>query len=372
LTFLYLCDIFPNKYIPEMMKNILILNRRCIRHPEKGGAEIYTFELAKALKEEGAIVEWCSSRPRNLKRREELDGIKFIRKGSEFTSHFYGLLYALEKRDWLIIDEFNGIGFFTFFMKNSIVLIHQLYDGFWTAEFGFMGYFFRFLEKLLLRLYKKKATITISPSTYKDLRQLGFRDITIIYSGVDLPPLDPILEKEKTLTLIFLGRLKNTKKPQDAMKALLLIRRTIHDAKLWIVGEGPLIRLLKTKYGNIEGIHFWGFVNDQEKYELLKKAHLLLVPSIREGWGLAVMEANAVGTPAIGFHVKGLQDSIKDGKTGLLVRDYKDMVLSVIDLWTDRYKYKAMSKNALDWANHFPWEKTKKEFISFITKRGLR
>lgn len=57
-----------------------------------------------------------------------MQGLKFIRKGNELTTHFYGFSYALKKKDWLIIDEFNGVGFFTFFMKNSmevfVAIIH--------------------------------------------------------------------------------------------------------------------------------------------------------------------------------------------------------------------------------------------------------
>jgi glycosyltransferase involved in cell wall biosynthesis len=353
------------------VRNILILNRRCIQHPERGGAEVYTFELAKALIDQGAVVEWFSSRVNNLKKIENVQGIKFIRRGNGITTHFYGFLYALKKRDWLIIDEFNGIGYFTFFMKNSIVLVHQLYDGFWTAEFGFMGYPFKFIEKNFLSLYKIKPAITVSPSTYEDLKQLGFKDITIIFNGIDVIPLDHIPEKEKKLTLIFLGRLKNTKNPQDAIKAFLLVRRTIHDAKLWVVGDGPLTKPLKNKYSKIEGVHFWGFVSDQEKYKLLKKAHLLLVPSIREGWGLAVVQANSVGTPAIGYDVKGLKDSIEDKKTGFLVKDYREMSRKALELWEDQDKYSTICEYALKWANQFSWEKTKEEFIKHIQKMGM-
>ena len=350
------------------MKNILILNRRCIQHPDKGGAEVYTFELAKALIDQGAVVEWFSSKAKNLKNEEKIDGTKFIRRGNQFTTHFYGFFYALQKRDWLIIDEFNGIGFFTFFMKNSILLIHQLYDHFWTAEFGPIGYPLRVVERIMLSFYRKRLTITVSASTHEDLTRLGFKDVTIIYNGLDLIPPNDILEKEENLTLIFLGRLKKTKNPEEAIKAFLLVHRSIPNAKLWIIGDGPLTKPLEKSYGKVEGIDFFGFVSDQEKYDLLRKAHLLLVPSITEGWGQVVIQANAVGTPAIGFKVKGLQDSIQDGKTGFLVRDDRVMAACVIDLWRDRDRYDLLCKNALEWAKHFSWKETRMAFISCIGK----
>jgi len=354
------------------MKKILILNRRCIRHPERGGAEIYTYELAKALIEHGAAVDWFCARPKYLKRVEKIDGIKFIRRGNAFTTHFYGFFYALQKRDCLIIDEFNGLGFLTFFMKNSILLIHQLYDHFWTVEFGPIGYPFRVVERMILSFYRKKPTITVSVSTHEDLKRLGFKDVTIIHNGLDLIPSNDTLKKEENLTLIFLGRLKKTKNPEEAIKAFLLVHRSIPNAKLWIIGDGPLTKRLEKRYGKDKGIHFFGFVSDQEKYELLRRAHFLLVPSLTEGWGQVVIQANAVGTPAIGFEVKGLQDSIKNGQTGFLVKDYKEMSLKAMALWKDQDQYVAICKKALNWSNHFSWEKTKEEFIRFTANRGIR
>jgi len=158
---------------------VLILNRRCIKHPEKGGAENYTYHIAKGLIEAGCSVEWFSSKTKELKSEEIIDGIKFIRKGNELTTHFYGFMYMLNKsQDWLIVDEFNGVGYFTFFKKNSILLIHQLYEEFWNAELGFVGYIPRFLEKIFLRLYKNKKTITVPPSNnsnFINLKSAHFR-----------------------------------------------------------------------------------------------------------------------------------------------------------------------------------------------------
>src|SRR5208282_2923949 len=90
--------ILHNKNMKMLMKNVLILNRRCIKHPEKGGAEAYTFEFAKVLIEQGYRVEWFSSLAEGLKGTEEIAGITFIRKGNELTTHFHGFLYALKRR----------------------------------------------------------------------------------------------------------------------------------------------------------------------------------------------------------------------------------------------------------------------------------
>jgi glycosyltransferase involved in cell wall biosynthesis len=348
------------------MNKALILNRRCIKHPERGGAEVYTFELAKALVDSGYSVEWFCSRAENLSHTEDIDGIRFIRKGSEFTTHFYGFLYAVKNKDCLIIDEFNGIGFFTFPLRNSLLLIHQLYDDFWTAELGIMGYFLKFVEKVLLFLYRKKSAITVSQSTASDLWRIGFNKVAIIQNGLDCKPLEHAPEKEKTLTLLYLGRLKKTKKPEDAIKAFKVVSHFIPDAKLWIIGDGPLYSSLKKKYAALQSLYFLGYLDNEGKYEYLKKTHFLLVPSIREGWGQVVIQANAMGTPAIGYNVHGLRDSIINGKTGALVGDFKEMAFKTVEIWSKPQEYELLCRQSIEWARNFSWDKTKKEFVEYI------
>ena len=66
------------------------------------------------------------------------------------------------------------------------------------------------------------------------------------------------------------------------------------------------------------GAELLGRLSRRELYERMARAHCLLVPSVREGWGLVVVEANAVGTPAVGYDVRGIRDSIRPGETGVL------------------------------------------------------
>jgi len=227
------------------------------------------------------------------------------------------------------------------------LLIHQLYEEFWNAELGFVGYIPRFLEKVFLRLYKNKKTITVSPSTQLDLRNFGFKDIEIVYNGLEYQPLDEVPKKNENLTLLYLGRLKKTKNPESAIRIFLKVKEYMKDA-------------------NIEGIKFLGYVSEEEKINLIKQSHFLIVPSIREGWGQVVIQANAFGTPAVGYKVHGLVDSIKDNQTGFLVNSEDEAVKKIIDIWNNKQEYIKLCQNALNWAKNFSWDKTKEEFIKAI------
>jgi hypothetical protein len=123
---------------------ILILNRRDIANPAGGGAEVYTHEITKGLASKYSCE--CvvfSSRFLNSAAKEVIDGVIYMRKGSETTVHLWGLIYALQNRNKFdyIIDEFNGIGFFTFFLPNSVLLIHQLYKEFWFRNSDLLALF---------------------------------------------------------------------------------------------------------------------------------------------------------------------------------------------------------------------------------------
>jgi glycosyltransferase involved in cell wall biosynthesis len=345
---------------------ILILNRRDIANPAGGGAEIYTHEIARGLVDKyQCTVKVFTSRFKGSKADEIIDGIEYIRRGNEVTVHLRGFLYALKNRKKFdrIIDEFNGIGFFTFSLPNSILLIHQLYKEFWLRELGLAGILPFILEPVILRLYRKKATITVSHSTKEDLEQMGFRDVNIVMNATKHFPVDDSVKKNtNNPVLIFLGRLKSTKRPEDAIEIFRRLKEKIPSIRLWIMGRGPEEKKLMMIAKRIKDITFWGWVDEEKKMLLLRQSHLLLVPSVREGFGINVIEAASTGTPAIGYDVHGLKDSIRHGETGYLVNSIDEATLRIVELLGDKDRYEKMSTNCLYYSKEFNWGKRVDEF----------
>ena len=117
----------------------------------------------------------------------------------------------------------------------------------------------------------------------------------------------------------------------------------------------------------MDSIKFWGYVDERKKYEFLSRAHLLINPSIHEGWGLVVIEAAAVGTPTVAFNVAGLRDSILNGKTGVLCKLSPQVMAQEINkLMEDKKEYDKLSNNAVVWSRNFTWEKATKESLNLI------
>jgi glycosyltransferase involved in cell wall biosynthesis len=344
---------------------ILILNRRDIANPASGGAEIYTQEIARGLTEKyGCEVVVFTSRFKGSTSNEMIDGVRYMRKGNEVTVHLWGFLYATRNRKKFdrIVDEFNGIGFFTFALPNSSLLIHQMYQEFWTTELGLLGKLPFLLEPAILKLYRNKKAITVSESTKEDLNHLGFKNVSVIMNAVRRMPIDISINKNSEPTLIFLGRLKSTKRPEDVVEIFRKVKRKIPNARLWMVGRGPEEDRLKSSTKELNDVTFWGWADNEKKMSLLAQAHVLLVPSVREGFGINVIEAASVGTPAIGYNVHGLRDSIRYGETGYLVGSVEEAAVRTIDLLGDKARYEKMSDNCLYYSEEFNWDKRVDEF----------
>lgn len=351
---------------------ILILNRRDIANPAGGGAELYTHEIAQGLVSKyGCEVLVFSNRYPGSTAEEIINGVRYVRKGSEVTVHMWGFLYAMEWRRYFdyIIDEINGPGFFTFFLPKAILLIHQTYREYWIRELGAKGVIPYILEPLFLRCYRNKLAITVSRSTREDLEAIGFRNVKIVMNAINTLYSGSI-EKDHTPTLVFLGRLKRTKQPEHAIEIFRRVKKRIPNARLWIIGSGTIEDSLKRRVEGIGDVKFWGRVGEKEKFSLLTRAHILVVPSLREGFGINVIEAAAAGCPAIGYNVHGLRDSIIHGETGYLVDNADEAATRIIEVLGDGALYQRLSQAGIAYVKDFAWEKRVDEFWDALVQQA--
>jgi glycosyltransferase involved in cell wall biosynthesis len=206
--------------------------------------------------------------------------------------------------------------------------------------------------------YRNSLTITVSESSKKDLEEIGFRNVKVIPMGTNVVPLTELKSKNKVPAVIFIGRLKKHKLPDHAIKAFLIIKSQIPSAEMWVIGDGYMLEKLKKM--KTQNVTFFGHISEEKKYNLLSKAHLVLIPSMREGWGLVVTESNAMGTPVIAYDVNGLRDSVSEGRNGIIVNQNtpESMADSALGLLKDPQKIHELSISALDYSRQFSWDKT--------------
>jgi len=146
-----------------------------------------------------------------------------------------------------------------------------------------------------------------------------------------------------------------------AIQALgLLLRRGI-EAHLTVVGSGEtenFLRAAADEAGIAGHVTFAGQLAEKEKDQCLQRAHFLVHTSIREGWGLNVIEANAMGTPAIVYPVGGLVDSTINGETGVITRQEtpESVADSVAGLLENTDVYTRLRLKAWERSKAFQWK----------------
>lgn len=370
--------------------NILILSWRGPNHPNAGGAEQSTFEHAKGWVKAGHKVSLFTSYYVGAKREENLEGISIVRKGAQFlgvqAEAFKWYLFGSHKKFDLVVDEFHGIPFFTplYVRTKKLAFIHEVTKEVWRLNpwplpFNIAASIIGSrIEPLIFKyLYFNILFMTVSESTKQDLTLWGIleKNITIIHNGINIFKSKTIPNKERKKTLIFLGNLSKDKGIEDAIKVFYLINKKQKDWQFWIVGGKASAKYLESlknltnKLNLNKNIKFFGYVGEKRKYELLGKAHILINPSIREGWGLVVIEAAYLGTPTVGYNVAGLRDSIRNGETGILCeKNPTSCMQAVLSLMSDQKKYQLLVQNCFRWAKQFSWDKSVKKSLTLIEK----
>lgn len=355
---------------------ILAFNWRCWLNPEMGGAEVFTHEVLKRLADAGNEVTLFTSKFKGCKEEEISDGVRILRQGGRYSVYWKARdccnsLLQRKEHD-IIIDEINTRPFFTpTFVERKeriIALIHQLAREYWFYETPFpvnyLGY--HFLEERWLRSYKNIPTITVSESTKIDLTDLGFRKVYVVGEGLNFEPLMKVQKKAGHPIVVYAGRLKKAKRPDHAVIAFKTVKKQVSDAELWVIGDGPFKNKLKKISSN--DVEFFGSVSDEERRKLIEEAWVLVNPSVREGFGLNVLEANALGVPSVAYDVPGLRDAIIDGKTGLLVSsgDIEALARAVLRILTDIAFRTMLSEEALAHSRNFSWDRVADNFMRII------
>lgn len=360
---------------------ILIFNWRDPKHSWAGGGEIYIFEQAKRwIKMGHKVTVFCGEdQEKKLTNFEIIDGIKIYRKGGRYSLFFWAIWYYLkvfkEKSD-IIIDVANGIPFFTplFCRLPKICFVYHVHGKQFFYEMPFpLNYIGYLIERFIFPLiYANIPVVAISQTTKKELEGIGFNanKISIVYSGINGQNLKKTLKtKFANPTLLYLGRIKKYKRVDLLVKILPKIIEKVPNARLIIAGwgtEASIIANLVMKSPLRRKISLMGPVNENEKKLLLSKAWVFVNPSIGEGWSIAVIEANLYGTPAISFKVPGLIESIKDGKTGLLAKDEKDLIEKICLFLAKKDLREELTKNAKIWAANFNWNRSAKESLNIL------
>lgn len=364
---------------------ILVLNWQDRENPQSGGAETHLHETFGRLAAQGDHVTLLASGWPGAPPRTELDGIEIHRTGGRYTFSLAAPRYFrrhLRDRFFdVVVEDLNKVPLFTPYWVTCpvVLLVHHLFG---TTAFKEASLLVAaatwLLERPVPRAFREVPTIAVSESTKADLVRRGMpaEGITVIPNGIELeayPVPDPT-GKFPDPTLLFVGRLKRYKGIDIILQACATLRDQGVPFRLLIAGRGDdESRLVgvREQLDLGEAVQFLGYVSEEDKKELLRRAWIHVLTSPKEGWGITNVEAAACGTPTVASDSPGLRDSVRDGETGLLVPhgDVAALAQALGDLLGSTAERRRMGAAARAFAEGLSWDSSAKRVRRVLAER---
>ena len=358
---------------------ILVLNWQDFTNPHAGGAELHLQEIFSRIVDRGHSVDLLCSSWANAPLRANLGGIEVYRTGTRHTYPFVAQRYyrrRLAGNDYdVVIEDLNKVPLYTplWGLRKLVVLVHHLFGGTVFREASPPVAAAVWLsERPLGAFYRGVPFEAVSSSTADDLVARGIprKAIRVIYNGVDSNRLTPDAgERSEQPLFIYLGRLKKYKRVDIVIKAFAGLN--VPEARLEIAGIGDYRAALEGLVKSLdleERVRFLGFIPEDEKVHLLRRAWASVLASPKEGWGISNLEAAACGTPVIAANSPGIRESVIDGATGFLVpqNDPEAMTAAMRGIVQSPDLVEVLGKAARKFAEGFGWDRAANETLSHL------
>lgn len=353
-------------------RNVVVLNWRDPWHPEGGGSELYVQQVAQRLRDSGMQVTWVTAGYPDAPRDEVVDGIRYVRRGGHLTVYLWVAWLLLSRRlDRMVggigsvLEVQNGMPFLASLLTRArvVVLVHHVHREQWSVVGPVLAKVGWFLEsRVAVRANRGHRYLAVSDVTRRELTELGVRpgDIEIAHNGLPpVPDYTPGARREEP-TLVVLSRLVPHKQIDHVIRALPALAEEFPGVRLRVMGDGwwaDSLHQLTEDLGLGDRVTFLGHVSDRTKFEELSRAWVHVLPSVKEGWGLSIVEAGRAGTPSVAYaSAGGVAEAILDGVTGLLASDEPDLTVQIATLLRDPLLREDLGNKACIRAGEFTWD----------------
>ncbi len=340
--------------------------------PQPGGIGNHAYNLARGLQANGFKVKLlCDTRSLNgeaervFDKKLSFEVVRIPRKQIILFSYLKRIntAFSLTRKSETVVcsGKFSlWVGaFLTFFFKKKfIAIIHG-------SEVRLPNKILRKLTDMSLKRFHK--VIAVSNYTKSLVSHLALKNSTVVVpNGFEMEiTTNPLNKNEPVPVLITVGNLTQRKGQHNVINALPVLLKKYPDLKYHMVGiptDKEKLEKLALDLRVENSVVFFGKVSEEEKIELLQQADVFVMLSETtqtgdaEGFGIAILEANALGIPAIGALGCGIEDAIKDGTSGKLInnKDPKQFESALEEILNH---YETYSKGAKKWSHDFTWEK---------------
>lgn len=352
---------------------ILLVNWNDRENPHAGGAEIHLHEIFGRLAARGHEIDLVASGWPGAAGRADVGGLRVHRIGGRHSFALLGrgaVRASLEARTYdVVVEDINKLPLYLTGLTPLpfCVIVPHLFGTTAFAEASWpVAAVVWAAERLIPHAYRRAFFHAISDSTRDDLVARGVprERIEVIYPGVDASWYAPDgrTPRAERPTFLYVGRLKRYKGVETALHALAEARRSRPELVLEIAGQGDDLRRLERLargLGLDAAVRFLGFVSEEEKRRLLRRAWAVVFPSPKEGWGLSNVEAAACGTPALASDSPGLRESVRHGETGFLVPhgDVRGLAQRMLALAADPAAVERLGVAARAFAERLSWDR---------------
>ena len=186
--------------------------------------------------------------------------------------------------------------------------------------------------------------------------------LSVIPWGVDFVQFYAPVEKSNPFTVLYLGQIR----PYKGLPVLLRAAEHMNDTRFWVIGDGSYAETCRQMASDLKlsNLTFWGHLPDKEMLELIKKAHVIVLPSVNrsEAFGIALLEGMAAGLVPVASHLPGVADLI--GNEGFTFPPGNANALHqiLIRLRDDPALRVHLAQLAQDKARLYPWERSVFEY----------
>ena len=353
---------------------VLVLNERDPTHPRAGGAEVHVAEIAQRLHAMGFSITQYACSHRGAPATEAVAGMTVRRLGP--LPVYYPRVVVETARETrrgrfdVVVEYLNKLPFCarTYAAAPVLAVNHHLFgeSAFVQAPWPIAAAVVA-LEGLIPRVYRDVPFLAISESSRQDLvaRGIPAEHIGLSCPGADLPAVEPTPMAERPCRIVYLGRLEKYKRVDLLLSACASLAPRFPALEIAIIGRGAereRLEALARDLGLAGRTRFAGFVPPAERDRLVAGARIAVFPSVKEGWGLAAIECNALGVPVVATDAPGLRDSVRPDQTGVLVPDAGPeafataLAQALASLLGDEARLTRLAAGARAWARRFDWD----------------
>ena len=344
-----------------------------------GGYEMAIYQIFTRLSSKYDITKLTSIKEdytsNNLKFISISKHLKYVNKNGVHSMigtfiFFLNTLYnikKLKKYDTIIINTipYVGLSYIMKKLKNKkiISIFHEAWYNY--PE----DYISRFILRNSIRNIVLNSSFVISisnPTTNSLIKNYNVKNVYTIPLGIDLKTINSVEASHIRYDIVYLGRLSSIKRIDDLINAIYIIKNNLHlELNVAIIGNGDLLDNLMSKvngYNLKKNINFLGKIDENKKYSILKSSKIFVMPSEREGFSIATIEAMACGcVPIIAKpnydELFGVSHFVHNNENGLYydVYNYNELVEKIIMLLKDNELYNKLKQNAINDSRNYDW-----------------